>query len=237
MKCYYHQDREAESKCDVCEKQICKECGNNQEGRIICDECLVKEAFGDEDTVIIEEKNNSSNTDIKNTQFIHNNYQPVRKIPNSFLGFIFSLVPGAGHMYLGLMRRGLQLMLTFFGLLVIPNILNFAEFTTLLATVVWFYSVFDAYHIRNKLIKGEIIKDELIVEVNHINMNYYYVGIGLLIFGVLALLNQAFYSFQYIFNIPTVSIFFKSFRLLREILLPILLIIAGIILIRRSKKK
>ena len=33
--------------------------------------------------------------------------------PNKFLTVLFSFIPGAGHMYLGLMRRGISLMLGF----------------------------------------------------------------------------------------------------------------------------
>lgn len=36
---------------------------------------------------------------------------------NRFLLFVTSLIPGAGHMYLGLMKRGLHLMVLFFCLL------------------------------------------------------------------------------------------------------------------------
>ncbi|MBS4537972.1 hypothetical protein GOQ27_05835 [Clostridium sp. D2Q-11] len=234
MKCYYHEDREGKLKCDICQKQICEECSNNEKDNIICDECLAKEVF-DGDTIVMETKYSNHNSNREQENILNNNYYPVKRIPNSFLGFIFSLVPGAGHMYLGLMKRGVQLMIAFFMLLAIPSILNFAGFIGLFATVVWFYSVFDAYHIKKRLMRGDIVEDELVVEMDWLNMNYYYLGLGLLIFGGLALLNQGLYSFQYIFNIATINIGFKVFRFLREITLPILLIVAGIVLIKRSK--
>jgi TM2 domain-containing membrane protein YozV len=45
------------------------------------------------------------------------------KKKNSFLTFIFSLIPGAGQMYLGFMKRGLSLMSCFFFIILIENLL------------------------------------------------------------------------------------------------------------------
>lgn len=62
---------------------------------------------------------------------------------SKFLTFVLSFfVPGLGHLYLGLNRRGLTFMATFFGCIA------FAWVLTLLApfaiAIVWFYALFDA---------------------------------------------------------------------------------------------
>lgn len=64
---------------------------------------------------------------------------------NRFYTFCFSLLPGAGEMYLGFMKMGLSLMSIFFGIVCIGAIL---ELTPLifLAIISWFYSFF---HVHN----------------------------------------------------------------------------------------
>ncbi|MGI5839635.1 MAG: hypothetical protein ACOX8W_08215 [bacterium] len=56
-----------------------------------------------------------------------------------------SIVPGAGHMYLGLMQKGVQLMAGFFFALFLMGWLNVSLFIFILP-VIWFYSLFDAMH-------------------------------------------------------------------------------------------
>lgn len=54
-------------------------------------------------------------------------------------GFLSVVAPGSGHLYLGLNKLGIQLMVLFFGALVLH-----LPFTTILLPVVWFYALFDA---------------------------------------------------------------------------------------------
>jgi len=68
--------------------------------------------------------------------------------PNGALTFLFSLVPGAGHMYFGLMKRGASFMLAFFGSIFATafvgryfSILSVAF--ALLIPVTWFIAFFD----------------------------------------------------------------------------------------------
>ncbi|MFA9465196.1 MAG: hypothetical protein ACERKN_13010 [Velocimicrobium sp.] len=64
------------------------------------------------------------------------------KRKGKFLTFCFSLIPGAGHMYLGFMKQGISLMtllcITFF----FSTILNMGPLLFILP-VLWFYSFFD----------------------------------------------------------------------------------------------
>jgi len=68
--------------------------------------------------------------------------------PNGALTFLFSLVPGAGHMYFGMMKRGASFMLAFFGSIFATafvgryfSILSVAF--ALLIPVTWFIAFFD----------------------------------------------------------------------------------------------
>ncbi|WP_102028848.1 DUF6677 family protein [Salirhabdus sp. Marseille-P4669] len=56
---------------------------------------------------------------------------------------VLAIFPGAGHMYLGLQQRGLQLMIGFVLSIYILDILRMSLFLFLIP-VIWFYSFFDA---------------------------------------------------------------------------------------------
>jgi len=64
-----------------------------------------------------------------------------------------SMVPGAGHMYLGLLKQGTQLMTVFFLVVFVTNWLHMSLLAFILP-VLWFYSLFDAYHFIEKESSG-----------------------------------------------------------------------------------
>lgn len=66
-----------------------------------------------------------------------------------FLTFCFSMMPGAGHMYLGFMKQGLSLMIMFAALCAISMWLE-AGPLLLFAPIIWFYSFFDVIN-KNSL--------------------------------------------------------------------------------------
>ncbi len=106
---------------------------------------------------------------------------------NSFLTFCFAMMPGAGQMYVGLMKKGVCLMTLFFGvcLLAVTDI----PYMIITVPVLWFYSFFDAINYNNLPIeKKELIKDRLDIDKSMI------VFIGLvLILGIIA---NGIYSFN-----------------------------------------
>jgi TM2 domain-containing membrane protein YozV len=61
---------------------------------------------------------------------------------NTLLALLFSIVPGAGHMYLGWQQRGLGFMSTFFLAMFLMEWLHLSLFFFMLP-VVWLYSFFD----------------------------------------------------------------------------------------------
>lgn len=58
-----------------------------------------------------------------------------------FMTFLWSLIPGAGEMYLGFFKQGASLMAAFFILLGISGFLQMG-FMAFLSPIVWFYSFF-----------------------------------------------------------------------------------------------
>ena len=65
---------------------------------------------------------------------------------SKFLTFCFAFIPGAGQMYLGMMKRGASLMLAFSVIIAVIGIFYIPVFGVLLP-VIWFYSFFDTFNL------------------------------------------------------------------------------------------
>lgn len=76
---------------------------------------------------------------------------------NGFFTFCFSLLPGAGEMYMGFMKMGVSLMSLFFLTLLMGDmVLN--DFMFFGAIIVWFYSFFHVHNLAG-------LPDEMFCEV------------------------------------------------------------------------
>lgn len=64
---------------------------------------------------------------------------------NGFWRLVFSLLPGAGEMYMGFMKMGISLMGLFFGIVAIATWLELGPLI-FIAVIVWFYGFF---HVHN----------------------------------------------------------------------------------------
>jgi hypothetical protein len=71
----------------------------------------------------------------------------MKKEKSKFLTFCFSLLPGAGHMYMGFMKMGLSIMAAFFILIFLSTWLNIGPLLFVLP-LIWFYSFFDCMNKR-----------------------------------------------------------------------------------------
>ncbi|KAA0944386.1 hypothetical protein FQ087_19195 [Sporosarcina sp. ANT_H38] len=96
------------------------------------------------------------------------------------LATVLSIFPGAGHMYLGLQKRGLQLMAAFLLGIYILDILRLSLFLFLIP-IIWFYSFFDALQ-KVSMHGEEELEDTPVISyfVNHQK----WIGIGLLALGL-----------------------------------------------------
>lgn len=148
------------------------------------------------------------------------------------LVLILSLLPGAGHMYLGLQKRGLQLMAAFLLSIYILDILHLSLFLFLIP-ILWCFSFFDALQQVSKHEQGKAV-DEPIVDwfIHHQR----WVGIGLLLLGL-------FYIFDSVL-IPALSELFRDLNIrfwynqyFQTTVVSLVLIIGGIVLLTRGKKK
>ncbi len=105
---------------------------------------------------------------------------------SSLVTTLLAIFPGAGHMYLGLPRRGLQLMAGFLLAIYVLDALRLSIFLFLLP-IIWFFSFFDALQQLGKSRSGPVT-DVPVVEylVNHQK----WIGIGLLALGGFYLLDR-----------------------------------------------
>lgn len=153
---------------------------------------------------------------------------------NKLYTALLSIVPGAGHMYLGLMKKGLQFMFIFFGVIMITDLIYSARSFTILNIVIWFYAFFDAYHSRKKLESGMPVEEDLISELKLNNAKPKYVGIGLVALGAIVLVQQVVIELLAV-GVIIIPPYIKVAIL--DSIFPLVLVIIGILILRNTMKK
>lgn len=93
-----------------------------------------------------------------------------------------SIIPGAGHMYLGYQKKGLVLMGVFFFAIFFMGWLNLS-FLLFLLPLIWFYSFFDAFHTLNgnNVEEVEIDIEKLLPVIKREYIGFGLIGIGLIV--------------------------------------------------------
>ncbi|MEH7306696.1 DUF6677 family protein [Neobacillus drentensis] len=146
-----------------------------------------------------------------------------------------AIFPGAGHLYLGLQRRGIQLMAAFLFSIYILDTLRLGIFLFLIP-IIWFYSFFDAMQKVSRY-GEETIEDVPIIAyfLNHQK----WVGIGLVLMGLYYLLMNVFLpAFSPILNrLINFDLMYWVQGYLQTGLVCLLLIGGGIKLLSGSKQK
>ncbi|MCI9176768.1 MAG: hypothetical protein HFH49_17955 [Lachnospiraceae bacterium] len=71
----------------------------------------------------------------------------MTKKKNGFLALCFSLVPGAGEMYMGFMKQGVSIMSVFWVLIFLAAFLDIGPVLFILP-ILWCYSFFNVHNIR-----------------------------------------------------------------------------------------
>lgn len=115
---------------------------------------------------------------------------------NKFWTFVFSFLPGAGHMFMGFMKMGVSFMTAFFAIFFLSSWLNIGPLIYL-APILWFYSFFDCL---NKSFASDeqfarledhyffTFDDDTISRFYH--KNKLYIGIAVLFVGIYLLLQN-----------------------------------------------
>ena len=72
----------------------------------------------------------------------------MQKQKRGFWLFIFSLIPGAGEMYMGFKKQGLSIMLMFWGVFAVGSCTGM-DWLIFLIPIIWFYSFFNVHNLKS----------------------------------------------------------------------------------------
>ncbi|WP_124116238.1 multi-tm2 domain protein [Paenibacillus xylanexedens] len=120
------------------------------------------------------------------------------------LATLLSAFPGAGHLYLGLQKRGMQLMFLFLGSIYVLDLLHLSVFLFMIP-LIWFYSFFDGLQCssrygREPLIDQPIFKDwarhQRLIGFGIAALGLYYLTIRLVIPQLNELFPNAFMTYE-----------------------------------------
>ncbi|WP_084174683.1 multi-tm2 domain protein [Paenibacillus xylanexedens] len=120
------------------------------------------------------------------------------------LATLLSAFPGAGHLYLGLQKRGMQLMFLFLGSIYVLDLLHLSVFLFMIP-LVWFYSFFDGLQCssrygREPLVDQPIFKDwarhQRLIGFGIAALGLYYLTIRLVIPQLNELFPNAFMTYE-----------------------------------------
>lgn len=121
----------------------------------------------------------------------------MKRTISKFLTVLFSFLPGAGHMYMGLMRQGLQFMVLFFLPIFLIVWLRLG-FLGLALPIIWCYSFFDAL---NRISGNEPVEDGDIMVVKWLKgkdtwlkERHKLIGYGLIVLGCILVFDRILFS-------------------------------------------
>ena len=163
---------------------------------------------------------------------------------NAIFTFIFSLVPGAGEMYMGFMKQGVSLMAMFFAIIAISAWVR-ADALAFIGIIIWCYSFFHVHNLRS-LPDEEFqkVEDRIIVPFNneelHFNItNQRIRSVGavlMILFGASLLWNYVLDILGWILPHEIWDIVWSICYDLPEAIIAVLIIWLGVRLIKGKKK-
>lgn len=198
MKCVNHLEVEAEVLCQSCKEPVCGECRITLGEKDYCRPCL-------------EARVETSDPE-----------HSISRDKNALLSFLLSLIPGVGYMYLGLMNRGLQTLIIFFGAIFVADITRIHALAPLVLPVLIFYSIFDTLQLTRKIRDGVPVKDQLLIDLGGSSNWHSILGYALVAVGVLALVNNI------------VPHYFYQYDVLNRVIPPLLITGAGAFILYRN---
>lgn len=162
---------------------------------------------------------------------------------SEFLTFLSALFPGIGYMYLGLLRKGIQILVLFLLIDPVFRMLGIGYLADIIQIPFWFYTFFDTFSVAHRIDKGEFVPDSDFVfnkftkegqpyghepGIPVMSKNFWTVIAWVLIgVGALAILNKAFAGFELYDLIKSyISTYF----------VPVLFVAGGVYLLLRAKK-
>jgi len=157
---------------------------------------------------------------------------------SKFFTFIFSLLPGAGQMYLGFMRQGVTLMFMFFFTIFLVDYFRISLIIALLP-VIWCYSFFDTFNrasLPPEKLEGledrSFLEDFLKDGFNRIPGKNIWLGVILVAFGGLLLIDNV--VLPELQRLSLINLY-TARNYLRTVIASVIIIVIGIRLITGKK--
>ena len=165
MNCYVHTEKPANVRCSSCGGPLCEECIVHTQGNVFCRGCLTGTRP----------------------------YPPSgmkRPRISKFLLFLFVmfLPPGAGYMYMGLLKRGLSAMICFFFIIFVlsSGISGPAETLTAFSMIILYFAcIFDSFSICRRINAGEHVNDGVGNIINSLLSNKKLCAVIFVILGII----------------------------------------------------
>lgn len=156
---------------------------------------------------------------------LYNNSETIQEIQDKALNkksisLALSVIPGAGHMYLGYQKKGLTIMGSFFFSIFFMGWLGISMLLFLLP-LIWFYSFFDAMHISDG--SQEDYKNQLLIFPD---IKPEWSAFALIGIGVMILLERVLY--------PLID--YEIRRYIQTTAVSLIFILVGIYMLMRNKK-
>lgn len=147
--------------------------------------------------------------------------EEVKKSNRKAIAMTLSIIPGAGHMYLGYQKKGLVIMGAFFFTVFFMGWLNLSLFLFVLP-LIWFYSFFDALH----SVEGNNFESE---EISFIlpKIKPEWIGWGLIVIGILVIIERILY--------PLLSYEIRNY--IQTAIVSAIFIVGGIRLLKKNRNK
>ena len=169
----------------------------------------------------------------------------MKKQKHGFWVFIFSLIPGAGEMYMGFKKQGLSIMLLFWGSIALASITGLGWLAMFLP-VIWFYSFFNVHNLKS-LSEEEFysVEDNYILHMDQLSgdmgkflQKHQSAAAWVLILLGICILWSRFTSLLYLI-VPTnmADYVYNICNSLPQIVIAAGIIAAGIYLLTQQKKK
>ena len=169
----------------------------------------------------------------------------MKKQKHGFWVFIFSLIPGAGEMYMGFKKQGISIMLLFWGSIALASITGLGWLAMFLP-VIWFYSFFNVHNLKS-LSEEEFysVEDNYILHMDQLSgdmgkflQKHQSAAAWVLILLGICILWSRFTSLLYLI-VPTniVDYVYNICNSLPQIIIAAGIIAAGIYLLTQQKKK
>ena len=164
---------------------------------------------------------------------------------SSFLTFCFAMIPGAGQMYLGMIKRGVSIMLLFAAITAVTGFLNLPLFAMFLP-VLWFFAFFDTFNIKGMSYEEQVVyKDKFLFNLDElagkdfmaiISKRHVLIGWGCVLFGVYMIFQNIRHTIE-----NMLEVFFPQIRYLFNAIptfvVALLIIILGIYLVTGGRKR